>query len=442
MSFIANGTRLKVAGSTSSLASAGTEIMVIKLLGKGTQGHVFQVELSNGTQYALKTYHAQTLKSDPSIVDRVRKLVKIGSPSPNFLWALDFVEMHRVDTNEIVLGYIMDLRPASYINPCLLLNGQVQMDFRYLFIACLNLSKAFSSLHLKGLCYKDVSIGNFFFDPQNGACIVCDIDNICYDNSLDNRGGVLGTPRFMAPEIVDGTSKPTIYSDNHSLAVLIFYLLLIGHPLEGKKESEIRIFDVAAQKFLYGKKAVYVFDLKDDTNRPDPVIHRATIKMATILPDFLMETFNVAFVDGLHDINKRVPDSKWIIELEKLLQSISHCPHCGQEVFTVLAKPIQSARCWDCSTEFTPLIISYANKEFLVGANLDILDENKNILGAVVRHPSNPSVVGLRNKTKNPWVAKTHDNANIEILPDKSIVVGAGITIDVGLGSDRLLEIH
>ena len=42
-----------------------------------------------------------------------------------------------------------------------LLSGKVSMEYRSLFIACLNLAKSYSLLHLRGLCYKDVSINNF-----------------------------------------------------------------------------------------------------------------------------------------------------------------------------------------------------------------------------------------------------------------------------------------
>ena len=50
------------------------------------------------------------------------------------------------------------------------------------------------------------SFGNAFFDPDNGDVLIADNDNV----SVDGAGvlGVLGTPRFMAPEVVRGEAVP------------------------------------------------------------------------------------------------------------------------------------------------------------------------------------------------------------------------------------------
>jgi serine/threonine protein kinase len=50
--------------------------------------------------------------------------------------------------------------------------------------------------------------------------LIADNDNV----SVDGAGvlGVLGTPRFMAPEIVRGETVPSTQTDLFSLSVLIF----------------------------------------------------------------------------------------------------------------------------------------------------------------------------------------------------------------------------
>ena len=64
----------------------------------------------------------------------------------------------------------------------------------------------------------------------------------------------------MAPEIVRGEAKPTTESDLFSLAVLLFYMLMMHHPLEGKKESDIKAFDLPAMNKIYGLEPVFIFD--------------------------------------------------------------------------------------------------------------------------------------------------------------------------------------
>ena len=77
-----------------------------------------------------------------------------------------------------------------------------------------------------------------FFDPDTGDVLICDNDNVSA-NGIDNSS-VYGTPRFMAPEIVMGQAKPSRNTDLYSLAVLLFYMFMMGHPLEGKLEAALR----------------------------------------------------------------------------------------------------------------------------------------------------------------------------------------------------------
>lgn len=412
--------------STGCILSPGDDLILVKLLGRGTQGSAYHVKASDNVEYALKLYHASTLEKDKSIHSRLKKLVKIGSPSPAFCWALDYLEV--VYQNNTFYGYTMKLRQSSFISPAAFLNDECQLDFKPLFTACLNLADSFSQLHLRGLCYKDVSINNFFFNPDNGDCCIIDIDNICYDSAYDYSANVLGTPRFMAPEIVEGQSKPSINTDNHSLAVLLFYLLLRGNPLEGMRESRIKIFDAAAQKYLYGTDATYIFNLNDSSNRPDPDIHGATLFMADILPESLMATFDLAFSQGLHEPSNRVPDSKWSIELRRVIDSITHCPACGQENFSSKAS-LDSIRCWDCSTDFTPLRIQVNASAYFASPGVTI-ESNGIVMATVIRHPKDNLIFGLRNDTDTIWQARLPEDKTSEVPPGKSIIIGSGIVLD------------
>jgi serine/threonine protein kinase len=115
------------------------------------------------------------------------------------------------------------------------------------------------------LCYSDISFGNVSLDPSTGQVCICDNDNVHVDGEPSGIGGTIG---FMAPEIVRGKSMPTIDTDLFSLAVLLFYIFMMHHPLEGKKELEIKCFDYPAKKKLYGTEPLFVFDPQDNSNRP------------------------------------------------------------------------------------------------------------------------------------------------------------------------------
>ena len=93
----------------------------------------------------------------------------------------------------------------------------------------------------------DVSMVVFL--KENGSLIaVCsfrDVNTGAISIGIDNSA-VYGTPRFMAPEIVLGKAKPSRNTDLYSLAVLLFYMFMMGHPLEGKLEADIRCMDIHA----------------------------------------------------------------------------------------------------------------------------------------------------------------------------------------------------
>lgn len=425
----------EVEWSTGRIIGNGQRIDILGVIGRGTQGTVYRIKTDSGNTYALKLYHDSIIQHDSGILSRISKLVEIGPPSTSFCWALDCLEV--LHEGESHYGYIMSLREDKFIAPAQYLSGGVEMSFRALFKACKNLAESFSLLHLRGLCYKDVSINNFFFDPWTGDVSIIDIDNVCYDNSFSYESNVLGTPRFMAPEIVEGASKPSIATDQHSLAVLLFYLLLLGHPLEGRKEAEIRIFDGPAQKHLYGEQARYIFDLDDSSNRPDPEIHAPTLYMADILPEEIMATFDDAFSKGLHNPSARVADSKWCIEIDRLIKGLGHCYSCGQEIFA--ANREKEAICWKCRTKTAQKEISFNTTTNVAAVGLQ-LRLGRDIVGEVVGHPADPRVLGIRNKTNNTWSAKLGDGSVVTIKSGRSIVIGSEISIDAGDGNAIVIK--
>jgi len=131
--------------------------------------------------------------------------------------------------------------------------------------------------------------------------LICDNDNVTVDGGAE--GGILGTPRFMAPEVVRGQASPGTRTDLFSLSVLLFYMLMVHHPLEGKRESEIKCFDLPAMNRLYGTEPVFIFDPYDDTNRPVLGCHDNALLYWQIYPQSLRDIFIKAFTDGTGILN-------------------------------------------------------------------------------------------------------------------------------------------
>ena len=59
----------------------------------------------------------------------------------------------------------------------------------------------------------------------------------------------------MAPEVVMGKKRPDIHTDRFSLAVVLYLLLFLNHPLEGKKTMCPCLTEQLERKF-YGSEPV------------------------------------------------------------------------------------------------------------------------------------------------------------------------------------------
>ncbi len=329
-------------------SASGHSCTVETFLGGGGQGEVYRAKLDNKL-VALKWYFPE--QATPAQQQNLQTLIGKGAPNLQFLWPMQLATAPNVPG----FGYIMPLREPRYKSIVDLMKRRIDPSFRALSTTGLQLADAFLELHAKGLCYRDISFGNVFFDPYTGDIQICDNDNV----SIDGQGhsGVLGTPRFIAPEVVRGETVPSTQTDLFSLSVLLFYLFHIHHPLEGQKESSIKCFDLPAMTQLYGIDPIFIFDPANDSNRPVRGIHDNALEYWPLYPQFLLDLFIRAFTLGLRDPHERVRESQWRAAMAQLRDAILYCGHCGAENFydgeALRANNGQPGVCWSCQKPLT-----------------------------------------------------------------------------------------
>ena len=137
---------------------------------------------------------------------------------------------------------------------------------------CIKIARAIRRLHAAGLAHSDLSYNNVLIDPITGSACVIDYDSLVVPGKFPPE--VVGTPDFIAPEVMatrhlkvgDPNKKlPSIYTDRHALAVLIYMYLLYRHPLRGGKVWDI---DPAKDEELsMGERALFIEHPTDKTNR-------------------------------------------------------------------------------------------------------------------------------------------------------------------------------
>lgn len=409
---------------------------VDQFIGGGGQGEVYKATLA-GKAVAVKWYFKQNATREQRIALDI--LIKRGAPNDRFLWPLELVSAQGTPG----FGYLMPLREPGLKSIVDLMKARVEPTFKALITAGLELSNSFLQLHAKGLCYRDISFGNVFFHPDTGMIFICDNDNVGIDG--EGFAGVLGTPRFMAPEIVRGQARPSTQTDLFSLAVLLFYMLMVSHPLEGEKEASIRCFDLPAMNKIYGSDPVFIFDPKDKSNQPVKGIHDNALVYWAIYPQFMRELFTKAFTDGIRDVRARVRESEWRSALASLRDSIIYCPACQNENFYDLeaAKNKKNSVCWNCKKEITiPFRICFG-----LGSNVMLNNDGQlfphhiepqrlydysTAVARVIRHPKDPKIWGLKNMTSEKWVITTPDGMIKDVEPGKSVTLQVGVKINFG----------
>jgi DNA-binding helix-hairpin-helix protein with protein kinase domain len=300
------------------------KVVVGKKLGEGGQGAVYEVDF-NGAKKALKWYSGKKISNPKKFYENLENNIKKGKPSSAFLWPEAITEKQGE-----AFGYIMDLRPPAYKDFSRFLIGREGFaTMNSIIRTALQMTAGFRALHQKGYSYQDLNDGNFFIDPANGNVLICDNDNV---SEHGRSSGIAGKARYMAPEIVVGKGQPGMQTDAFSLSLILFLLWASGHPLEGKAAC-VPCMDSRYEKRIYGENPVFVYDPKDDSNRPVQGIHKGVISKWPDLPVYLQETFIKAFSkEVLKDPQSRIIEQEWLRIFIRMRGEIDKCA-CGAVYF-------------------------------------------------------------------------------------------------------------
>jgi serine/threonine protein kinase len=428
------------AGDEVETVGSKSSAKILHLIGSGGQGEVYKVSFQS-TELALKWYFEHTATASQK--SGIGKLIEDGAPGPQFLWPTEMV----TSKGSSSFGYLMPLREPRYRGFLDVVNGRVDPTFEILMTVGLNLVDSFHKLHAAGLCYRDISFGNGFFDPSTGETLICDNDNVSANNSPSES--VLGTPDFMAPEVVLRKARPSRETDYFSLSVLLFYLFHIQHPLLGKKILNIRVWDLPAREKLFGSEPVFIFDPSDHSNQAinDPKVDpigeagkNAIPYWRSIYPQELKNAFTTSFTVGIRYPDRRLLATNWKKVLTNALNSIIRCS-CGSENF--VDPGAQNQRCWKCDKAVTSsfrletdsqTILVYSGKRILESHLIEpTLSPMSRQIGEVLTHPQRKDVLGLCNRTNQTWTAQPVDGSPmVTIPPGKSVPLCDGTVVIIG----------
>lgn len=419
---------------------------VLEFIGGGGQGNVYKVNY-NGKTMALKWYHKSTvekMRNADEFYENLRANIEKGAPTNAFLWPEDLTVW--IDGS---FGYIMQFRPSGFeeLTKFLIWDQKLRrMKAQFASItarcnAAINIIEGFRALHNDGYSYQDLNNGNFFINPQTGDVLICDNDNV------SERGvnfGIAGKQRYMAPEVVLG-GIPDKRSDRFSLAVILFRMLFIEHPLEGKYSTPPCMTPEYERKF-YGSDPVFVLDPEDTRNAANNQLNTNTLRFWKIYPEYIRELFIQSFSkESMHPPYDRVIERTWLDAFVRLRSETAVCPHCGKETFIT---PKYAVSCMYCGGQLVCLnsirfkrfeVPAYGGVKLYQG-QVSSSDENFHIaIGEIVRNRKNPDKLGLRNLTGDVWSVKLPDNTVKTVEPNGIMPIIQGFELTIGNSSGTVI---
>jgi DNA-binding helix-hairpin-helix protein with protein kinase domain len=412
----------------------GSEITIERTFGEGGQGYVYKASHNNGAA-ALKWYKPSYLKSLDKqgnlhyFKDNLKVNIRTGAPGSGFIWPKAITA-----DAEGSFGYIMDVRPDGYAGfEDVYLKRSEFSSFKASIDCAVNMVIAFRALHIKGFFYLDLNDGNFFINPKTGEILVCDNDNVTADPKFN-----IGKPGYVAPELVRGEKgvMSSQVTDYHSLAVVLFKLLIRHDPMEGVKFVTAGCLSPKKQYELYGSNPVFIYDPNNDSNRPVNGLHLNALNLWGVYPEYLRGAFVKTFCDGLREPGKRTTELEWQKILLQIRDNIITCP-CGKDIYMHGRPANEKIDCSCGRTHRYPNTIKIDRYSIMLFPGNAIYDFHLDAKGdintracSVVASKSDPNRWGLKNHSSVTWRVVKANGETDQVQKDGIAVIEKGVKIE------------
>lgn len=195
-------------------------------------------------------------------------------------------------------------------------------------------------LHAAGLVYGDISLHNCFIGGGDDPEVwLIDADNLRFE--VATGGTSVYTPRYGAPEIVQGRDQSRPRSDAWAFSIMAFEMLALVHPFIGQKVLDpddlaggwdAEPVDEGAPADLdeqaYAGFLPFVDDAVDDSN---PAM--SGLPRGLVLTPELARLFQEALSAGRTMPWRRPSMSFWALELMRAHDQSITCPACSMSYY-------------------------------------------------------------------------------------------------------------
>ncbi len=230
-------TAAPAAGLEPQPGSPGSRYRTGSTLGKGAMGEVLLMhDTKLGRNVAVKMMRTDVDLPPKVAIEMRHRFVREartagGLTHPNVVTIYDSFE-----SDDGVAYIVMEFVEGGTLKSFMKGDGLSIPQIKHVITSA---AKGLQFAHEHGIFHRDIKPDNIMISPKTGVVKVMDfgIAHVA-ESSMTMTGSVMGTPAYMAPEMVGG-QKIDARADEYSLGVVLFELLTGTRPFRGSNPSEI-----------------------------------------------------------------------------------------------------------------------------------------------------------------------------------------------------------
>jgi hypothetical protein len=184
-------------------------------LGEGGMGVVHLAEAPDGTRLALKVLRPHVVGDEEArrrLTREMKSLARVRSPLVAEIIDAD----PWGDVPFVATRYVPGLSLHDHVRQEGPLTGP---DVAWL---ARHLAEALAAVHRVGVVHRDVKPSNVLLEGRTPVLIDFGLARLADDDRVTRTGWLLGTPGYLAPELLEG-AEPTPVSDVHAWAATVAY---------------------------------------------------------------------------------------------------------------------------------------------------------------------------------------------------------------------------
>ncbi|GAA2236296.1 hypothetical protein GCM10010401_05390 [Rarobacter faecitabidus] len=212
---------------------------IISPLGSGAMGTVYRARDADGLEVAMKTLHP-SVAADPQSRQRLQREIAVLSKIRNK--GVARVIDAEADGDEMFI--VTELIDGPTLESVVADNGP--FDAHALSTLAEGLRDALNAVHVAGVIHRDLKASNVLMSARGPVLIDFGIAQIVGDARVTKTGLVMGTPAYLAPELVDG-AEPSMTTDWWGWAGMLAY------AATGRAPFGVRPIDAVLARARSGK---------------------------------------------------------------------------------------------------------------------------------------------------------------------------------------------